>query len=294
MKTKVLSLSVAMLFFVFTASAQNHIFKVISSKGKTEVKRDSKWAPITRGTKIYSGSKIRIQQAGYLGLVHKSGKPIQLKKQGEYDVATLSSKINVRSASFASKYGSYIASKMTGSKGSRTGAHMLGAVERASEAISILVQKTSKIRKSPTIVKWETTKQGPYVVTVKNLFDEAIYTTETSDKQVELNLAGKEVEGNICILNVKSKNDPNAASERSFEIITGKDEVSFNKELSDIEKELDLNNALDNFFYATYFEDKGLALEARYFYEKATTMEPEVEDYKKAYKEFLERQGIKG
>jgi len=292
MRKKITILAMALLSFVFVASAQTHVFKVISSKGQTEIKRGSKWLPVNRGTKVYEGSRLRIKESGYLGLIHKSGKPIQLKKQGEYDVNTLASKINVRSAGFASKYGSYIANKMSGSSTSRTSAHMLGAVERDLEGITILVQKKSSIRKTPTVVKWETKQAGPYIITVTNLFDEPILQTESATNQVEINLTGKEVEGDICIVKVQSKTNPEAKSERSFEIISGSKETEVNTALSEIERELDLNNALDNFFYATYFEDKNLYLEALHYYEQAMKMEPDVEDYKKAYEEFLQRQGL--
>ena len=293
MKNKTIILAIALLGFGLVASAQPHIFKVISSKGQTEMKKGNKWIPVTRGTKVCEGARLRIKSNGYLCLVHKSGKPIQLKKQGEYDANTLSSKINVRSTGFANKYGNYIADKMSGQSSRRTSAHLTASVTRAVEGIQILVQeKSSKIRLAPTVIKWETTARGPYVVTVLNLFDEVIYKTETANKQTEINLTGKEVEGDICILRVVSKTNADAKSERSFNILNGNKAISINQELTEIERELDLNNALDNFFYATYFEDKGLNLEALHYYEKAVKMEPSVEDYKKAYNEFLARQGL--
>jgi len=295
MKSKITILTMAFLSIALTINAQTHVFKVISSKGITEIKRGNKWMAVTRGTKVFEGSRLRIKEDGYIGLIHKSGKPIQLKKQGEYDVNTLASKINVRSEGFASKYGSYIASKMTGSSTSKTSAHMLGAVERKlEEDLTILVSKISKIRQTPTVIKWETEEQGPYEVSLLNLFDEVIYKTVTSEKQVELNLSGKEIEGDICLLKVIPVNNPGVRIEkRKLDVISGSSASKVNTALTEIENELDLNNALDNFFYATYFEDKGLNLEALHYYEQAMKMEPQVEDYKKAYEEFLVRQGVK-
>ncbi len=295
MKNKITILTMALLSLALVSNAQTHVFKVISSKGMTEIKRGNKWTAVTRGTKVFEGSRLRIKEDGYIGLIHKSGKPIQLKKQGEYDVNTLASKINVRSSSFASKYGSYIASKMTGSSTSRTSADMIGAVKREiPEDLAVLVSKNSHIRQTPTVIKWKTKQEGPYEVRLMNLFDEVIFKTTTNDKQIELNLAGKDIEGNICLLKVVPVNNPNVRIEkRKFDIISGNAAIEVNNELSEIESELDLNNALDNFFYATYFEDKGLNLEALHYYEQAMKMEPDVEDYKNAYDEFIVRQNIK-
>jgi len=297
MKIKYTILTMALISFSLVASGQSLVFKVISSKGQTEIKRGNKWTPVTRGTKVLEGSRLRIKENGYLGLVHKSGKPIQLKKQGEYDVNTLSSKINVRSTGFASKYGNYIASRMSGGSSSRIGTNNTASVTRevlGNETISILVQKKdSKIRLSPTVVSWDTEVAGPYIVTVSNLFDEEVYKIETTEKKAEINLSGKEIEGGICIMRVKSKTDEAAVSERSLNIVNDTKATTINTELAEIERELDLNNALDNFFYATYFEDKELNLEALHYYQTAMNMEPDVEDYKKAYKEFLQRQGFK-
>jgi len=297
MKNKITILTMALLSLALVSNAQTHVFKVLSSQGMTEIKRGNKWTAITRGTKVFEGSKLRIKENGYIGIVHKSGKLIQLKKEGEYDVNTLASKINVRSSSFANKYGSYIASKMSGSSStSKSSAHMLGAVDRGTipEDLAVLVSEDSHIRQTPTVIKWKTKEEGPYEVLLINLFDEVIFKTTTNDKQIELNLSGKEIEGDICLLKVIPVKNPNAlAYKRKLEIISGSKAVEISNELSEIESELDLNNALDNFFYATYFEDKGLNLEALHYYEQAMKMEPQVEDYKNAYNEFIVRQNIK-
>jgi len=296
MKKKII-LSLTLFSLVLILPAQTAVFKIISSKGQTEIKRGNKWIPVSRGGKVYEGSRLRIKENGYLGLVHKSGKPVSLKKQGEYDVNTLASKINVRSAGFASKYGNYIANKMTSSSSSMVSARISGSVTRDlfdNEDLSVLVGEDSKIRLSPTLIKWDTKEAGPYKVTFMNLFEEVIYETTTDKKEVEVNLAGKNVQGNICLLKVLPINNPNAkVTHRKFDVITGSTATKINTDLTEIERELDLNNALDNYFFATYFEDKKLNLEALHYYEKAMKMEPDVEDYKSAYNNFLIKNGLK-
>jgi len=277
-------------FTYFGVNAQSHVFKVLSTKGEISVKRGNKWMPINRGAKIYEGSRIRIKHNGYMGMVHKSGKPITLKKDGEYDINTLSTKINIKTSSFANKYARYIANRMSGANTKRVSGHMLASVNRGiQETLHVNAPAKTMVRDGLVVISWDSIKGvDEYTVTVYNFFDEVISVEKTSKNIIELNLKGydSKYNGNY-LFDVKATNKKKSAKRNIF--ITTEENIFYD----DLTSSLDLNNALDNLYCAQYLEDKELYLDAISYYKNAIKLEPNIEDFKTEYQEFLKRNNIK-
>ena len=72
---------------------QNHktssLFKVITTQGNNNVTTNGSTTPIVSGTRLNSGSSITVAENSYLGLIHISGKTLEVKQPGTYEVEQL-------------------------------------------------------------------------------------------------------------------------------------------------------------------------------------------------------------
>src|SRR5688500_12496233 len=112
MKTKSLSVSIVLVFFTALAFSQEYSFKVLVNKGKNEMKSGSDWKPVKVGASLKSPDEIKVSENAYLGLIHVSGKPLELKNAGNYKVIDLAAKVGT-GTSVLNKYTDFILSNNT-------------------------------------------------------------------------------------------------------------------------------------------------------------------------------------
>ena len=93
MKKSAFILSILMVSAILGMS-QGYTFKVLASKGVTQVDNGSGWTVLKTGTKLNKDSKVKIANGSYVGLMHSSGKTMELKSAGTYSVENLSGKLN--------------------------------------------------------------------------------------------------------------------------------------------------------------------------------------------------------
>ncbi len=107
-------LLLAALFLSATCFGQSYVFKVLASKGTNQVKSssESSWRPIKTGAGLISGDELKVPQDAYLGLVHTSGKTIELKTPNQVNVDELAASIKIKST-VASKYVDFVLNKMS-------------------------------------------------------------------------------------------------------------------------------------------------------------------------------------
>src|SRR5688572_23387253 len=73
--------------------AQSYTFKVLASKGKTEVKSGSGWQDLKVGASLFATDEIKVSENSYLGLMYYKGKPLELKQAGSFKVSDLVPKV---------------------------------------------------------------------------------------------------------------------------------------------------------------------------------------------------------
>jgi flagellar biosynthesis/type III secretory pathway chaperone len=300
MKNK--SILVALTFFLAStiAFAQDEMFKVLASKGgnKLQTAGTADWKAVFVGKKLAKGDKITIADNGYLGLAHKSGKTIELKKAGTYEVSKLAGEVASQNASTTTKYANYLAGEMgkTGGEDMAKNKYkymaVTGSVERG-QALDVYVPKTLNVSAlgNQVMVKWDKQDQTKtYIVNVTNLFGDEILKKETSDLFIMLDLDSKKDKN--YIVKIKSKEVPEMEKDIRITYPSNDKVVELNKQLSELKAQLGEENALNKIILASFYEDNKLYLEALQSYEAAVKMEPEVDDYKVALGQFLERAEI--
>ncbi|GAA5042926.1 hypothetical protein GCM10011506_45890 [Marivirga lumbricoides] len=308
MKTIIRILAVAVYMVGATANAQEYVFKVLANKGDNSVKLQGKaWAPLKTGQSLNSGDELKLSSEAYLGLMHKSGKTLEVKSSGEYKVSSLADNLKGKNSSVASKYADFVMNRMSSEKGEgdyRKSLGATGAVDRALASgakIKVMAHSSTDIINPEILIRWSEPKQVgekealKYEVVFSNLFDEVIKTEQTDKTAYMLNmneapfsqLENKFVKVKI---NVVGK-DLN--SEEYAIIIKPEDEsAEIKKTMNQLKTEVKEENALDNVVMAAFYEDNNLLLDALTSYEKAIQLAPEVEIYQKAYEDFIIRNGF--
>lgn len=295
MKKITLSLIICMLGYVAFGQA-GYAFKVIANKGTNQVKSGDGWAPLKPGSSLKDSDELKVGENSYLGLVSSTGKPIELKQAGPYKVADLTNKTKAGS-SVLNKYTDFILSSNAEGKKNRLSA--TGAVHRATEnnAIRILLPEaqSSGIYNSTAVIKWESDKtQGPYVVTVRNFFEDELLKMETTESVAVIDLAPFYAKVNGVLIDVKAKNDPKAHSKPyTINKISKSEQARINQLLTEITDATAEQTALNQYLLAGFYEENKLLIDAISAYEEAIKLAPDVEMYKEAYQEFLIRNGIK-
>ena len=133
MKTQKLTLLLAFFAIGTSVLAQkDYAFKVLANKGVNEVKSGDTWMPLKTGASLKKNDEIKLGENSYIGLVHATGKPKELKVAGNYQVSKLEEQIG-GGTSVLNKYTDFILSSNSAeAKKNRLSA--TGAVHRATES----------------------------------------------------------------------------------------------------------------------------------------------------------------
>jgi hypothetical protein len=299
MKNKTLTLVFALFALTSSVFAQDYAFKVLANKGANEVKSGESWQPLRTGASLKSGDEVKMSDNSYIGLVHSTGKPMELKQAGSYKVSELAKNVGAGS-SVLNKYTDFILSSNSAeAKKNRLSA--TGAVHRAAgdaAPIQLLLPENqhSGVYNTSAVINWDGSKvPGPYVVTLRNMFDDELAKLETPETNIKIDLTDpKFVNENAILVEVASKADSKLASKQHLiKKLAPADQEQVKKSLSEIMGDVQEQNALNKFILAGFYEENNLFIDAIAAYEDAVRLAPDVPTYKEAYEEFLLRHGLK-
>ena len=274
----------------------DYAFKVLANKGTNEIKSGDTWMAVKTGASLKQGDEIKLSENSYIGLVSATGKPLELKSSGSYKVVDLLSKVQT-GTSVLNKYTDFILSSNSAeAKKNRMSA--TGSVTRGDEyAIKVYLPKNNyaEVFNNFAILNWDGTKAGPYVVTVKNMFDEELSKIETPENTAKITLSAPEYAAESALLvEVSSNADPKTKSDQYLlkKMNTVQSE-KVKKELAEFSSQATDETALTKFILASFYEEHKLFIDAITAYEQAIKLAPDVPSYKEAYEEFLFRNELK-
>jgi tetratricopeptide (TPR) repeat protein len=278
------------------AQDKDYTFRVLANKGANEVKSGDTWQPIKTGAQLKKGDELKISENASVGLVHVTGKPLEVKQAGSYKVDDLAAKVGGGS-SVLNKYTDFILSSNSAeAKKNRLSA--TGAVHRGLEDIKVFLPENqyAEIFNSVVVINWESAKGGaPYIVLVKNMFDDELNKIETPETSVQIDLNDPKFANETAVLiEVKSKADGKSKSEQHLvrKLSPGRYEV-VKKQLTEEAADLKEETAFNKYLLAAFYEEKKLYIDAITCYEQAIKMDPGNPTYKEGYEEFLLRNKMK-
>jgi hypothetical protein len=300
---KVVSITLTLLL-VFAAEmvlAQGYTFRVLANKGKNTVKRAGAPAAVAlkTGATLNAGDELITSQGAYIGLMHRSGKTLEVRKPGVQKVSELEKRVNTKSASVSSRYATFLANKMNEKETTNYRARLnaTGAVSRAlagDASIKVLLPNEDN-----AIVTWDSPEgieENAYVVIVKNIFDEEIYKEETVGNAVSLDFTSPEMKNDegLYILTIKAKENLEVTSgDIGIKKLKRDDAAQYQDGLSALQAEVSEEGSLGKIIYASFYEENGLILDALTKMQEAIDLSPDVSDFEELKKDILERNGIK-
>ncbi len=300
---RALLVSIIVLSFS-VANAQDYLFKVLASKGDVKVEQSGSKKSLYTGGKVNKGAKVTLGENSYVGLVHSSGRSIELKSAGTYTANDLAAKISSNGdKGFAEKYAQYAWGQMNKGDGEARNMEVTGAVFRdVSSTKGFSVRKTN-VMESSVLLKWTLVENAEfYKVTIMNLYEDVVLTFTTKDNSLKLDLSNLDFDKEEAYLwnvevaewNESAENPQKVKSDNYGLKYVGKDKASnIKEEFNNLSTELNPDeSALDAIIIASFYEQNGMFMDALTYYEKAISQAPEVDDYKVAYKNFLDKNSL--
>jgi hypothetical protein len=267
---------------------------VLANKGANEIKTGDTWQPVKTGASLKLGDELKVTENASIGLVHSSGKPLEVKKASTYKVADLAAQVS-GSTSVLNKYTDFILSSNSAeAKKNRLSA--TGAVHRGL-GIKVYLPKNqySSVFNNIVYVSWDKSEKGPYVVSFLNMFDDVLLKMETPENTVSIDLNDPKFSGETAILvEIQSKATGTKSDERYLiKKLSAGEQAKINVVYTDVVKELKDETALDKLVLAGFFEQNKLLIDAITAYEQAMKLAPDDPTYSDYYEEFLLRNKLK-
>ena len=293
MKTRWIILPV-LIFTSCAVFAQAYTFKVLVSKGKTEIKSATDWQSIKVGTALKATDEVRIAENAYLGLIHENGKPLEMREAGSFKVSELVSRIGAGS-SVLNKYTDFILSSDQ-SKKNRLSA--TGAVHRAIKDVIIVYlagTDRAEVYGDKLAVQWSSEEvNGPYEVVFTTLLDDELAKFETTSNQliVSMNEGNLKDEYEMMVKVVSKGNRGKGSKDYIIKRMRPKEREKYSKIMNELKDAIASETALSKYYMAGIYEENFLLNDALTAYQEAIKLAPDVTLYQDAYKEFLTRLGF--
>ena len=292
------------LLLTTTVFAQGYTFRVLASKGQNQIKSGTAAAvALKTGATLTEKDQLIAGAGTYVGLMHKSGKTIEVREPGTYTMASLEAKVEEKNVSVASKYAQFIASKMNddGSVSPLNRMAATGAVSRAvGGALPVYVPQGSiEILSNNAFLRWKApdgaAEGAEYKVSIENIFDEVIYNGTTKDNFINLDFGQIENETGLYLVTIATTvNGEEVKSDRiGIKRVDADERGDLVANYEALKEEVSDESPLDKLVYASFFEENGMVLDALTKYEEAIQMSPEVEDFKALYDAFLIEANLK-
>jgi len=295
-----LSLTTLLILISYNVSlGQGYVFRVLANKGQNQIQRAGKTEaePLRTGARLQEGDMLIASQGAYIGLMHKTGRTIQVREPGEKSVNELEKQIVSSRSTVAQRYAKYVMAKINESDADvneeyRKNLNVTGAVQRAASgaSINVMLPNSVGVYNNEAIIRWsEVEDVDSYVVKLKNIFDEEIMVKETDKTNMKIDFSDETLAKEaLIIFSVQAKGDDDLKSgDHGIKRLPKEKAEKITTNLDELKKDIDEDSPLNKLIYASFYEENGLVLDALTKYEEAISMNPEVSDFKLLYREFL-------
>ena len=286
------------LFVVGSVMSQN-TFKVLANKGSnTFSATGSNWQPIKTGATLNGTDQVKVGEGSYLGLMHSSGRTVELKTAGIKNLKDVLSGMESSKSSVASKYADFVLSKMNQSeedinRNHRNYLSATGAVTRgANSPIKLFLPSSVDVYSEQAAIKWTEVadiEDATYKVTVYNMFDEVVMETETSDLGTMLDFSDEKLASErMVIVKVSLADDDEVFSDKyAIKRMDLESNEAVITELKELETMTEEKTAMNMLIMASFYEQNNLLVDALSYYQAAIELAPEVDIFRHAYEQFV-------
>jgi hypothetical protein len=146
------------------------------------------------------------------------------------------------------------------------------------------------------IINWQASDvEGPYVITLRNMFEDVLLKEETSGTSYTVDLTSPKLTGeNAILIDVSLKSDAKVvSSQHIIKKLSPAEREKVKTALAEFAAEITEENALNKIYLASLFEKNNMLIDAIVAYEEALALAPDVPTFQEGYEEFLFRQSLK-
>lgn len=300
-KLLIYSMALMLLFSVEFAFGRSYTFRVLANRGANKVKKAGSGQIIALkiGITLNRRDVLITTAGGYIGLMHKSGKTLEIRKAGTVLVADFEKRITKGKSNVTSRYSAFVSARMNEKKaggGYRSRLKATGAVSRTANDGSLEVmipERNNKIIGDHVIIRWEPSSEDiTYVVTVSDIQNQTLFTKETDKTHINLDLKTEQMMGQpLYLVTISSKDDAEIMS-RQRGIVRVEKDSDLVESLNELKAEISDDSSLNKLIYAFFFEENNLLLDALTKYEEVIQLSPDIEDFQELYANFLLVNGL--
>ncbi len=295
-------------------------FKVLALNGELQIsKSGGSWEPIKSNTVLHEKDKVKLGNKAYLGLVHSSGRTVELNKEGVFTCRELKKIANKKGSELTKRLAKYVideigdADDLMATDDYHEYMDVTGSVERGlslneienmkKEAdkekgfilesgryiVMISPKKTSLIDPEASIQWYGIKGIDEYQITFYDRFERKILSDTIQDTVYNPDMSGDGFEPNkYYFYTVAAVNHPSIRSEEcAFTILNEEEREMIRQELRKLEEELgEERTPLENLMIAAFYEDHKLFNKAEKYYRKVAMENPEVDKFQDIYKAF--------
>ncbi len=250
------------------------------------------WQKIIVGQQIAKNTKVKIEN-GYLALVHKSGKTIEFKTGGVFELKSFLKIIQSVKSDLKKQIAEYIFNKLSLKQNNVQSNDIVGGIERGiletknpNEITCYYPQNTKVIDKFITFC-WSSVKPGSqYVLSIYDKLGKKLFEKKLADTVLEVDIEGLNPEIGSCIYwQVASAG---VTSKQYCLLSIYKKEIeTIRNGWQEISSKSDMKTASDNVLLALYFEEKKVMYKAVEYYQKAIALAPKVPEFREMLNKYL-------
>jgi hypothetical protein len=292
-KTLAFALTIAVMLPVLAMAQGDEIYKVIACKGKITLERTKK--PVNVGSGLNSTDQLRLEGPVYLGLVHKSGKAVELRTQGIVNVKDLPMP---KSGSGMDKLVGFVVNSV---KGAEEGKNIKSASVEMSlnvNKLRLISPRTTKTIDDDMTFTWNGSVDGKpanYLFTITDANQNVRFKKELTETQLAVNLKSLNLEKDRCYYWSVTQTNAQVPSSESYclYLVNDAETASLSGQLQTLRQEQSTQpTALDKLMLGAFYEQNGLTYRAMTAYKDAAAMGGDVEIFSDSYREFLRRTGV--
>ena len=276
---------------------QDFVFKVLASKGQTDIKKTGSSTPEQAkiGAELFTGDQIIATEETYLGLLHRTGKTIEVNTPGIHEVAVLEKRVPPKVSGINIRIMGYVLEVINNVEPDlkadyKENLKTIAGVSRAADNfITLLVKEQNKVNiiyGNKAIVRWFSTENASnYNVTVLSSFGDNLATIETQESFVEIDFSAPPLDNeSFFVVRVESTGPEMSSEVYQIQRITDQDEIT---EVTDALNEYSEENSTHALMLAIFYAERGLYLDALSQYERAMRLSPDVDIYRQLRDQFI-------
>ena len=297
MLKRLLATSCLYLLITINSYGQEFVFKVMANNGSNVFKTISskEWSPVKRGVSFNNGDVVKVADRAYLGLIHRSGKTVELINPGEFKIDDIELNIDNQKKGLGGKYTEYVMNTLQNSMEEDYSEEM---ITRGGESIiHVSMPSAAEVLHSTQILSWkqpENLEDPTYIIKVKGIFEDLLMEEELKGNEYILDLNHPALKDEtMFVVTISSKEEEETVSkEFALDRLSEEEARKYDQEVMEIRESLGQLSPLDHIVLASYYEGKGLIVDANTSYLMAIKLSPEVPDIAELYDLFKDRHNI--